>query len=183
MRFEDKIAVITGAGRGIGRACAARIASEGGTVNILDQDEAAARDAAAAIVFAHGKAHAMTVDVAVAQQVSDAIVQRHGRVGILINNAGYLRAGTAVTQTIEDWDRTVAVNIRSMFILSRATLPGMVEGGRRTIVNRLDGRHGPRVDLPQDQPSGLRAHRAPGSLTAIQCAYSFAADKTVPRPL
>lgn len=136
MRFKNKVAVISGGGRGIGRACAARIAAEGGTVVILDRDEAAARAAADSI--GRRQAHAIAVDVAVDREVSDAMedaVQRYGNIHVLINNAGYLRPGTAITQTIEDWDRTFAVNIRSMFLLSRAVLPGMLARGAGTIVN------------------------------------------------
>lgn len=138
MRFKDKVAVISGGGRGIGRACAARIAAEGGTVVILDKDEAAAKDAAAGIVASGGTAHALAVDVAIADDVAKAIgqvVQCHGPVGILVNNAGYLRPGTALSQTIEEWDHSFAVNIRSMFLLSRAVLPGMLSERAGTIVN------------------------------------------------
>lgn len=138
MRFKDKVAVISGAGRGIGRACATRIAAEGGTVVILDRDEAAARDAADGIVARGGVAHALAIDVAIDRDVAEAIeqvVRRHGSVGVLVNNAGYLRPGTALSQTIEEWDHTFAVNIRSMFLLSRAVLPGMLAEGAGTIVN------------------------------------------------
>ena len=138
MRFKDKVAVISGAGRGIGRACAAHIAGEGGIVVILDRDEAAARDAADGIVSSGGTAHALAVDVAIDRDVADAVgevVRRHGNVDILVNNAGYLRPGTALSQTIEEWDHTFAVNIRSMFLLSRAVLPGMLAEGAGTIVN------------------------------------------------
>lgn len=138
MRFKDKVAVISGAGRGIGRACATRIAAEGGTVVILDRDEAAARDSADGIVARGGVAHALAIDVAIDRDVAEAIeqvVRRHGSVGVLVNNAGYLRPGTALSQTIEEWDHTFAVNIRSMFLLSRAVLPGMLAEGAGTIVN------------------------------------------------
>ena len=138
MRFKDKVAVISGAGRGIGRACAARIAAEGGIVVILDRDEAAAGDAADGIVASGGTAQALAVDVAIDRDVADAVaevVRRHGHVDILVNNAGYLRPGTALSQTIEEWDHSFAVNIRSMFLLSRAVLPGMLAEGAGTIVN------------------------------------------------
>lgn len=138
MRFKDKVAIVSGGGRGIGRACAARLAAEGGTVIILDKDEAAARDAADGIVAGGGTAYPLAVDVAVDREVADAVgevVRRHGHVGVLVNNAGYLRPGTALSQTIEEWDHSFAVNIRSMFLLSRAVLPGMLADGAGAIVN------------------------------------------------
>lgn len=138
LRFTDRIAVITGGGHGIGRASAARIAAEGGTVVIWDRDAAAAQDAADSIVVSGGRAHAATVDVAVEDQVLEAveqIVQSHGRIDVLVNNAGYLSRGTAVTQTVEEWDHTFAVNIRGTFLVSRAVLPGMLDQGAGTIVN------------------------------------------------
>ena len=138
MRFRDKVALVSGGGRGIGRACAARIAAEGGMVVILDKDGDAASDAAHGIKLAGGQAQPIAADVAADREVSDTVdevLRRHGRVDVLVNNAGYLRPGTAVSQTIEEWDHTFAVNIRAMFLLSRAVLPRMLAGGAGAIVN------------------------------------------------
>ena len=138
MRFQDRTAVVTGGGSGIGRASAHRLAAEGATVVILDRDGDAAGRTADSIVERSGRAAGLQVDVAVDHLVETAVAQiheRYGRVDVLVNNAGYLRPGTAVTQTIEDWDRTFAVNVRAMFLLSRAVLPGMVDRGVGSIVN------------------------------------------------
>lgn len=138
MRFTDRVAVITGGGHGIGRASAARIAAEGGTAIIWDQDADAAQTSADSISRSGGRAHATAVDVAVENQVSEAVaqlVQSHGRIDVLVNNAGYLSRGTAVTQTVEEWDHTFAVNIRGTFLVSRAVLPVMLDQGAGAIVN------------------------------------------------
>lgn len=138
MRFQDRTAVVTGGGNGIGRASALRLAEEGATVVILDRDGEAAGRAADSIVERSGRATGLQVDVAVDDEVEAAVAQiheRYGRVDVLVNNAGYLRPGTAVTQTIDEWDRTFAVNVRAMFLMSRAVLPGMVDRGVGTIVN------------------------------------------------
>ena len=138
MRFQNRTAVVTGGGHGIGRACADRLAAEGATVVILDRDGDAAARAADGIADRSGRALGLQVDVAVDAEVEAAVAQlheRYGHVDVLVNNAGYLRPGTALTQTIEDWDRTFGVNVRAMFLLSRAILPGMVERGAGSIVN------------------------------------------------
>lgn len=138
MRFQDRTAVVTGGGNGIGRASALRLAEEGATVVILDRDGKAAGRAADSIAERSGRATGLQVDVAVDDEVEAAVAQiheRYGRVDVLVNNAGYLRPGTAVTQTIDEWDRTFAVNVRAMFLMSRAVLPGMVDRGVGTIVN------------------------------------------------
>ncbi|WP_375401107.1 SDR family NAD(P)-dependent oxidoreductase [uncultured Amnibacterium sp.] len=138
MRFQDRTAVVTGGGSGIGRASARRLAAEGASVVILDRDGDAAERTAESIALRSGRATGLQVDVAIDHEVEAAVAQihdRYGRVDVLVNNAGYLRPGTAVTQTIEDWDRTFAVNVRAMFLLSRAVLPGMVDRGVGSIVN------------------------------------------------
>lgn len=138
MRFQDRTAVVTGGGNGIGRASALRLAEEGATVVILDRDGEAAGRAADSIAERSGRATGLQVDVAVDDEVEAAVTkihERYGRVDVLVNNAGYLRPGTALTQSIDDWDRTFAVNVRAMFLLSRAVLPGMVDRGVGTIVN------------------------------------------------
>ena len=138
MRFSERTALVTGGGSGIGRACALRLADEGATVVILDLDGEAADRTADSIAQRAGRALGLQVDVAVDDEVAAAVAQvddRYGCTDVLVNNAGYLRPGTAVTQTVEDWDRTFAVNVRAMFLLSRAVLPGMLGRGGGSIVN------------------------------------------------
>lgn len=138
MRFSDKVVVVTGAGRGIGRACAVQFAREGANVVVVDVDEQAATATADLITRGGGAAMVGVADVAdetAVGAVVDEVSSRHGRIDVLHNNAGILPVGTALTATVADWDRAFAVNVRSMFLFVRAVLPTMVEAGRGAIVN------------------------------------------------
>jgi NAD(P)-dependent dehydrogenase (short-subunit alcohol dehydrogenase family) len=134
-RLEDKIAVLTGAARGIGLACAQRFAAEGAAVVLTDRDEKAGAAAAASIPDAEfvGGDVSRRADV-------EAIVQhaltRHGRVDILVNNAGITHACEFLDLEEEDFDRVLAVNLKSMFLCGQAVARAMVKAGiRGAIVN------------------------------------------------
>jgi NAD(P)-dependent dehydrogenase (short-subunit alcohol dehydrogenase family) len=137
MRLEGKVAIVTGAARGIGRATALRFVAEGARVVLADRD----RDALAATAAAAGPADAVLArpcDVARAAEVEAlvaATLDRFGRIDILVNNAGYgLRA--TVEQTSEaEWDALMATNVKGVFLCSRAVLPAMRRQGGGTIVN------------------------------------------------
>ena len=128
MRFEQKVVVVTGAGHGIGRASALRFAREGGQVVVVDVNGDSAAETVGRIVEGGGAAHALAVDVSDERAVDGLgaeVAARHGRVDVLHNNAGRLRAGSVTELAVEEWDRTFAVNVRSMFLVSRALIPLM----------------------------------------------------------
>lgn len=135
MRFNGKYAVITGASRGIGATIAARLAAEGAfvVVNYASSDEAAAK-VVDAIRQAGGKAVAVRADVSTSVGVDtlfrevDALCA--GRVDILVNNAGYMTLGHLEDSSDEQFDKTVNLNIRGVFLVARAALPRMTSGGR-----------------------------------------------------
>jgi meso-butanediol dehydrogenase / (S,S)-butanediol dehydrogenase / diacetyl reductase len=132
VRFEDKIVVITGAGHGIGRATALRFAREGASVVAVDIDESGAAETAGLISEQGGVAQAVAVDVSDEQAVADLgsrIATAYGRVDILHNNAGRLRGGSVTELAADEWDRTFAVNVRSIFLVSRALIPLMRANG------------------------------------------------------
>jgi meso-butanediol dehydrogenase / (S,S)-butanediol dehydrogenase / diacetyl reductase len=137
-RLRDRVAVITGAGGGIGRACARRLAQEGARVVATDIRSDVA-DQTADELAADGLAcSAAACDVRDPDDISRlvaTIMQRHGRVDILHNNAGVLIPGTALTQTLEEWDLHYAVNVRGMLLMSRAFIPVMQSQGSGVIVN------------------------------------------------
>jgi NAD(P)-dependent dehydrogenase (short-subunit alcohol dehydrogenase family) len=136
--LEGRVAVVTGAGHGIGAATAARLAADGATVAVCDIRPSAADDVAERIRSAGGQAEAFVADVADPEAVAGlvpAIEERLGPIDILDNNAGRLVPGTVLTQDIAEWQRTLSVNISSVFLMSRAVIPSMRERGRGVIVN------------------------------------------------
>lgn len=136
-RFGDRVALITGAGHGIGRETARLLAAEGARVAVADIDPDGARRTCALIHGVGGEAAAFPADCsdwASVQALADSVIERYGRIDIVHANAGVLRPGSAIGQRIEDWDATFAVNVRGMFLLAKAVLPGMLERGSGVIV-------------------------------------------------
>jgi 2-hydroxycyclohexanecarboxyl-CoA dehydrogenase len=137
-RMDDAVAVVTGAGRGIGRAVAEVLAAEGATVVATDVDEASARDTAAALGGPGGRVLGLAVDVASRESV-DAMVaavrERHGRIDVLVNNAGWDKAGPFVDSDPADWDRIIAVNLYGVLHTCHAVLPLMAAQGSGRVVN------------------------------------------------
>jgi NAD(P)-dependent dehydrogenase (short-subunit alcohol dehydrogenase family) len=132
-RFAGKVAVVTGGAHGIGLATATLLAAEGARVVVVDLDADALAAAAA-----HDAIDAVRADVATQGEVESAvaaIVEEHGAIDILHNNAGRLRAGSVLEVEVAEWDRTYAVNIRSMFLMCREVIPVMLERGGGAIVN------------------------------------------------
>lgn len=137
-RFENKVVLVTGAGHGIGRASARRFAAEGATVVVVDMNRDTAEETQDLIKADGADAVAVQADVAneraVATLVSRALEVR-GRIDVVHNNAGRLTRGSVHELAVEEWDRTFDVNIRSIFLICRAVLPGMLERGNGVIVN------------------------------------------------
>ena len=135
MRVEGKIAVITGAASGIGKATAELFVREGARVVVADRDG----DGAAKVASALGDAAwSYAVDVSDSAQVKrmmDGTVARFGRLDLLVNNAGYGIRGNVVTTTEEDWDALMAVNLKGVFLCSKHALPLMAANGGGVIVN------------------------------------------------
>jgi NAD(P)-dependent dehydrogenase (short-subunit alcohol dehydrogenase family) len=138
MRLRDKVALITGAGAGIGRAAALLFARAGARVAAADRDGETGRAVAEEIRTAGGEAVFVLVDVAESASVRaavEAVVAQFGRLDILFNNAGIVLGGTAETTEEGDWERTMAVNVRSVFLGCKYALPIMREQGGGVIVN------------------------------------------------
>jgi meso-butanediol dehydrogenase / (S,S)-butanediol dehydrogenase / diacetyl reductase len=132
MRFDGKVVVVTGAGHGIGRATARRFAGEGAHVVVVDLNESGAAETVDLITAEGGTAQAMVADVSDEQAVADLgarIATEHGRIDVLHNNAGRLRGGSVTDLSVDEWDMTFAVNVRSMFLVSRALIPLMLRNG------------------------------------------------------
>jgi 3-oxoacyl-[acyl-carrier protein] reductase len=138
-RLEGKVAVITGAGSGIGRASAERFAAEGARVVVVDINSEPSRETAEAIGRAGGEAIAVPTDVSdpeAVQAMADAAVERFGRVDVLMSNAGILDDFEPAAETSDEvWNRILGVNLNGMFFTARALIPQMLEHGGGAIVN------------------------------------------------
>lgn len=136
MRFEGRAAIVTGSARGIGRAIANRLASEGAHVLIADIDEPAAKSAAAEL---GEMAAAYPLDVTSDDSWRAAILtatNRFGKVDILVNNAGIAgRSAPTWDLTVDEWKQVIDIDLTGVFLGCRATLPGMIERGYGRIVN------------------------------------------------
>ncbi len=132
MLLSGKVAIIIGAARGIGRACAKRFAREGAKVVLADTDEARGRYAAAALVGAGAEASFVVCDVGNSSQISGLItasLDAYGGVDVLVNNAGILHAADFLEVTEYDFDRLMRVNLKGPFLVGQAAARQMVDGG------------------------------------------------------
>lgn len=138
MRLAGKIAIITGAGSGIGHQAAKLFAAEGATVMVADRNLPDAEKAVAEIAADGGKAMAHKVDVSQEGEVKVMIEQAvadHGQLDILVNNAGFGFAGTVVNTSEADWDALMAVNVKGVFFGCKYAIPVMERQGGGAIVN------------------------------------------------
>jgi len=137
-RLDGKVCVITGAGSGIGRASALLFASEGGRLVVADIDMDSAQMTAAEIKHDGGQAWAWQVDVTdepATQTFAAEVVGREGRVDVLFNNAGIAGVGDVVETDPQLFDRVMRVNVRGVYLMSRAIVPYMIERRAGSIIN------------------------------------------------
>jgi 3-oxoacyl-[acyl-carrier protein] reductase len=139
MRFEGKVAIVTGAGRGIGRAIALRFSSEGARVACVSRTEENAKkisDEINALRLDSAKAYAVDVaDHAAVQKVGARILDDFGRADILINNAGVTRDALAMRMSLEDWDSVINTNLRGAFSFTQAIVRAMTKQRSGRIIN------------------------------------------------
>ncbi|HTU36915.1 MAG TPA: SDR family NAD(P)-dependent oxidoreductase [Acidimicrobiales bacterium] len=147
-RLAGKVAIVTGGGGGIGGASARALAREGAPVLVVDINETAASAVASTIENEGGRAAAFAADLSAEDQVRatvEAATERFGRIDVLHNNAAltdsdFLSADTAVTDlSVEVWERTLEVNLRSQMLMCKHAVPVMVEGGGGSIINMSSG--------------------------------------------
>jgi NAD(P)-dependent dehydrogenase (short-subunit alcohol dehydrogenase family) len=141
-QLDGKIAIITGAASGIGRTTAMLFAREGASVVLTDINESAGHTVAAEITRQGGRALFELSDVTRAadcQRVVDRAVRDFGGIHILFNNAGIIRRASVIELSETDWDRVMAVNVKSIFLMSRQVIPIMATAGGGSIVNTASG--------------------------------------------
>jgi NAD(P)-dependent dehydrogenase (short-subunit alcohol dehydrogenase family) len=141
-QLSGKIAVITGAASGIGRATAMLFAREGASVVLADTKAEAGKHVADEITQAGGRALFEAMDVTIAgdcRQLVEHAIREFGRIDILFNNAGIIRRATVLDLSEEDWDRVMEVNVKSIYLLSREVIPHMQKAGGGAIINTASG--------------------------------------------
>ncbi len=138
-RLAGKRALVTGAAAGLGKAIAHRFAEEGARVVVVDIQEQASHQVVESIRQQGGEAHAVVGDVGSSSQVERIVSATHSLlegIDILVNNAGVIPSRETVVDTREeDWDKTLRVNAKGVFLMSRSVIPGMIRQGGGTIVN------------------------------------------------
>jgi len=149
-RLSGKVAIVTGAGRGIGNGIARALAREGAKVLVVDIDEKTAKDAVETITKAGGTASSMRADLSKktdADSVASAAVERYGRIDILCQNVGIYPRVAFEKMTEADWDRVMSVNLKSAFFILKSCLPTMEKQryGKVVITSSITG---PRTAIP-----------------------------------
>jgi len=136
-RLDGKVAIVSGGATGMGGAASRLFAAEGAKVAIIDRNEAAAAETAKAIRGEGGIAEHFVADVSDESQVTAAAAaasERFGPVTVLFNHAGTIVIKPFLETTVQEWDWLHAVNVRSMFLMTKAVLPGMIAAGGGSIV-------------------------------------------------
>jgi 3-oxoacyl-[acyl-carrier protein] reductase len=145
--LTGRIALVTGASQGIGRACALELARAGATVALAARNEGKLVEAVAQIEAAGGKAAAFTLDIASEDSIkacAKAVLDRFGKVEVLVNNAGITRDGLMLRMKRADWDDVLNTNLTGTFLLTQALLSAMLKNrwGRVVNVSSVVGRTG-----------------------------------------
>ncbi|MCK4863266.1 MAG: SDR family oxidoreductase [Dehalococcoidales bacterium] len=139
MLLKDKVAIITGGAKGIGRGMALKFAEEGCTVAIADIAIKEAEEAVAEIINKGGEGIAINCDVTSGQQVSDTVekvIKKYGRIDILVNNAGAIARHVPIEDlTEESWDKVLALNLKSDFLFCKYVVPHMKKRKYGKIIN------------------------------------------------
>jgi NAD(P)-dependent dehydrogenase (short-subunit alcohol dehydrogenase family) len=153
MRLKDRVAIVTGGGRGIGRSIAEHIAKEGGKVVVSDIDLAAAQETVAKIRAQGGEAHAVKADVTCKADVQAMAVdakRTYGRIDILVNNAGTDKKGAITELSEETWDMLLDLNLKGTFLCTQAVMQTMIDQhyGRIVNISSMAGKTGEPLTSP-----------------------------------
>lgn len=184
-RVAGKVAIVTGAAKGIGRETAIMLAREGAAVVVADIDEAGAKEVADAITQAGGKAAAIRQDAASEadwEAVTKLALDRFGGLNIVVNNAGVALVGTAEDTTLEDWRALMAVNLDGVFLGTKHGIRAM-KGGKGSIINlsSIEGLVGdPTLAAYNASKGGVRIFTKSSALHCAQAGYDIRVNSVHP---
>lgn len=138
MLLDKEVAIITGAGQGIGKSVALRFAKEGAIVILVGRTKSDLEDTNKKIIANNGQADVMAVDLRDSNHVDqlvDCVINKYGKIDILVNNAGISREFPFVEFPIDIWDEVIETNLRTVFLMTKAVLPFMLDRNKGNIVN------------------------------------------------
>lgn len=185
-RVQGKVALITGAAKGIGREAALLLAREGARVAVTDVDEAEGRKVTEAIAAAGGEALFLKQDVADESQwqaVIAAVVERFGALNILVNNAGVALAGSVEETSLEDWRWLMSINLDAVFLGTKHAILAMKETGGGSIVNisSIEGIIGdPNLAAYNASKGGVRIFTKSAALHCARAGYKIRVNSVHP---
>lgn len=185
-RVSGKVAIVTGAAMGLGKATALMLAREGAKVTVSDLNEGEGRAVAEAIGSSGGEALFLRHDVAREddwQQVIARTVERFGRLSVLVNNAGVAIAGTAEDTTLEDWRRLMSVNLDGVFLGTKHAIRAMKGTGGGSIVNlsSIEGLVGdPNLAAYNASKGGVRLFTKSAALHCAKSGYNIRVNSIHP---
>jgi 3-oxoacyl-[acyl-carrier protein] reductase len=185
---RNRVTVITGGARGIGKAIARRLAAAQDLVVIVDQDEAAVERAAAEIRSEYGNAVAAAADVSDygrMEGLMGRIHGEHGAIDILVNNAGIIRRGSLLSVTEKDWDDVIAVNLKGTFNCCKHAVPFMIaqRSGRIINVASISARVGDLTSAPGYGPSKAGMVNLTKTLARELAPYGITANAVAPHAI
>jgi len=188
MRLKDKVAIVTGSARGIGKAIAQRFFQEGAAVAVNDVNLEKAEGIVYEAKSQGGKALAVRADVSNEKEVEEMVKSVHskfGRIDILVNNAGIIKRGSTEDHSYEDWDRVIAVNLRGTYNCSKAVIPIMKKQKYGKIVNisSIAGKVGDIASAPSYGSSKGAINALTKSLARELAGYGICVNAVAPHAI